>query len=378
MNTQTRTSAPASREQERGVAIVVVLFFAMFAMAFTASALVSSLAVRNQSRYHMAAQRAHDAAESGVHQMVALMHTPAGALYRDGETLQQVIAGTGRSAISYTVHVKPGALDGADNDQDGRVDEPDELDLYEVESTGVAGGIERTVRVTLLARYRDQDTSAATYIHDLATDVTFNGNTFLINGEDHTINGNLSGDIPATGIGLPGDPSLLIGKIRDKAYDNIIGAGGNPSVMEVPELDLRDLIDEGARSADIMLESDTAIKPSAPGEWGTWDSPAILYGTGSVHISGNEGSVGIIIIDGDLTISGAFQHGGLIIVRGAVKFAGGGNKKRLLGSLIVAKSIITDSADLNVSGNIDILYSRDAIRRVMASFASYVILNWRS
>lgn len=366
-----------ARGSERGVAIVVVVFFALVAMAYISATLTSSVAVRNQTRYYTASQRASDVAESAVHQLLARMGSPLGAEILENGGLEGTIEGDDGSRLRYSVAIWSGADDGADNDQDGEADESDEIDILEVRSTGYFDQLARTVRVTLLARYRDADVSSATYLADPFTDLNFSGEAFTIQGNNHDIDGApLPGEVPA--IGVPHSESVIAGKIDPSAARHITGAGGTPSVMSVPRLEVAQLIDEGARSAGIVLQRSVVV-PRKDQPWGTLSAPTIVYAPGDVKLSGGANGVGILLVDGNLEIAGAFEWRGVMIVRGEVRFVGGGGVKRLIGSLIVANDVegLASGVGLDMRGTVDVLFSRDAVNRVMAAFASYTILNWR-
>lgn len=90
-------------------------------------------------------------------------------------------------------------------------------------------------------------------------------------------------------------------QLAKQQLDNVVGLGGNPTVHQVPPLDLRELIDAGARAADVRLAGN--VRAGSATDWGTITAPKILYGTGEVHLSGNRRGAGVLIVEGDLTIS---------------------------------------------------------------------------
>jgi len=367
--------------REKGVALVASLLFATTVLAFSTSVILSGYAVERQRRSLAATQMAQDAAESGVNQVVARITGPGGAVLRaGGATVSGNVRGTTVRAQRYEVQVGRAGEDGADNDLDGLVDEPDEDDMLEVISTGFADDVARTVRVTLLARYQEPEVQSATYLADPMADMKLNGNAFLISGFDVDQGGNATGDA-VPGIGVAGDPEHVKDQIKKQLEDNVVGQGDMPSVYEVPALDLRELIEAGARAANVTLTSGSTVKPSSPGAWGTLEAPAILYGVGDIHISGGAAGAGIMIVDGDLKISGGFEWRGLVIVRGEVTFTGGGGGKRLMGALVVERdvsgNVTYNGTEMTISGTVDILFSRQIIGMVTTQFATYTILNWR-
>jgi hypothetical protein len=288
------------------------------------------------------------------------------------------MAGTGERAAQYRVILTPAGSDGADNDLDGAVDEADENDMIEVTSRGDFDGVARTVRVTLLARYAMPTVPGAAYFANPLADLNFNGNTFLVSGHDVDLNGNPTG-VVSPGIGVNGNPAGLISQIQNQQTDNVIGSGGTPSVVQVPPIDIQALVEEGARSANINLESGGTHQPSEPGEWGTVSAPAIVYGNGDIKISGGAVGAGVLIVNGTLEISGAFDWRGIIIVQGGVLFKGGGDDKLLVGALVVQDSIVQEAGPggLNAAGTVDIILSEQMVQRMTEAFDSYTVLNWR-
>ena len=373
-----RAAHPSSLRTERGSALVAVLFFAIVSMAYISATLTSTLAVKRQARSQLAAERAHEIAESAVHHLIAKLATDQRAAIVAAGTLEGMIEGNSGSPHAYKIRIWAAAADGADNDQDGVADEADEAELLEVESSGTFDRITRTVRVTLIARYRDADISSATYLDNPSATVNFSGNSFRIKGEDHDIDGNPTGDL-VPGIGVSGDPIDVVAQINPPDYNNITGAGGAPSVAQVAPVSMVELIEEGARSADVTLVPDTIAAPANPGDWGTIDSPAIVFCPGNIKIANAGAGAGFLVVDGDLEISGGFQWVGVIVVRGGISFTGGGTGKRLLGALIAQTQIDDeeDVTDLDVRGTVDILFSQQVISKMIASFATFTILNWR-
>ncbi|MDH3591999.1 MAG: hypothetical protein OER88_08980 [Planctomycetota bacterium] len=326
---------------ERGVVLIAALFFAVTAMAYVASIISSGVAVHNQKRYMIAAERALDAAEAGVH------HTLAA--FRGGESIADLalkglngtLQGDTDRAIAYRVLVAEGGADGADNDLDGLVDEDEEKDMIEVISTGSADNITRTVRVTMMARYRTPTIPAAVYIADAGAGISLKGNAFMISGFEYDKKGaKVAEGVIKPAIGVAGNPDAIKKKISKKALDNLHGEG-EPPILEVDPIDFNPLIEDAIRSADMDISG--MSKPPYEGAWGTVTSPRIVFGQGDVHLSGGGGGAGILVIDGNLKISGGFEWVGLLIVRGKLDLTGGGSGKRLVGGLIVERELKTNS-----------------------------------
>jgi hypothetical protein len=369
-----------NNHHERGVVLMTALLFAMTILAFSASVITSGVATANQTRYLIAKQRALSAAESGAYQVLARLNGPQRSKILAAGKFEGAIEGDEDSTrrVRYLVTLGSGAADGADNDLDGTIDEDDEADILEVVSTGYADNLTRTIRATMLARHRSPTLPGSVYIANPLGDFRFNGNSFLISGRDVDLNGNETGEL-VPGIGVAGSADLILDALSGTQLDNVIGLGGTGSVSQVAPVDLAPFIDDGVRSANVVLNGDGNHRPAAEGDWGTIDNPTIVFGRGNIHISGGAAGAGLLIVDGNLKVTGSFEWRGIVIVRGDVEFSGGGNTKRVVGGVIVERDVtnVSFGGDLTTSGTIDLLYSEATISRTSAVFASYSILNWR-
>jgi hypothetical protein len=81
----------------------------------------------------------------------------------------------------------------------------------------------------------------------------------------------------------------------------------------------------------------------------------ITYVPGTVHLTGASGA-GILIVDGDLIVDGGFQFYGLLLVRGSVKFEGGGSDPKNLYGAILAGSDVTKGDVDAIGGNMNLQY----------------------
>jgi len=87
------------------------------------------------------------------------------------------------------------------------------------------------------------------------------------------------------------------------------------------------------------------------------DYMPLIYATGDLEVTGGRGQ-GTLVVAGDLTIGGGFVFSGLVLVQGAFVSSGSGN--RLVGAVVVA------NADLglnSIAGVTTIKYSSCAVRR---------------
>jgi hypothetical protein len=70
---------------------------------------------------------------------------------------------------------------------------------------------------------------------------------------------------------------------------------------------------------------------------------------------------GTLLVDGDLELNGNFQWVGLVIVRGQIRVSGNGN--RITGAILSQGATFTTAG--TISGNVDIVYSKCAIDRAV-------------
>jgi hypothetical protein len=95
---------------------------------------------------------------------------------------------------------------------------------------------------------------------------------------------------------------------------------------------------------------------------GTSESPKVTYldGDAGTLAGQNEGS-GILIVNGDLHVSGQFKFEGLVVVLGDLQVTGGGsNSFSVLGAVMAA-------GDVKFAGNSSVLYSSEAIANALAA-----------
>ncbi|NVL90371.1 MAG: hypothetical protein HWN69_05160 [Desulfobacterales bacterium] len=131
----------------------------------------------------------------------------------------------------------------------------------------------------------------------------------------------------------------------------------------------------------------TASTTPGPGDdWGTPTQGATLqdpsscgcsnivhYNTGGtfVKLSGGVSGCGILLVEGDLEMSGNFSWNGIVISTGSITLTGGGNKN-LTGALIAGGSADADV----VGGNSNIVYCSSAINNQTQNRALRV-LTWK-
>lgn len=102
--------------------------------------------------------------------------------------------------------------------------------------------------------------------------------------------------------------------------------------------------------------------PSAP--CGSY-FPLIYHGGPRLTMQANSSGQGILLVDGDLELRGAFLFYGIVIVQGTLDTQGAGN--RIMGAVLASNGSIDDQT---VTGGSEITYSRCALRRAILNNAS--------
>lgn len=178
--------------------------------------------------------------------------------------------------------------------------------------------------------------------------------------------------IPADWTGCTDDGLKAAVVAKDESAIDVkgkMGLVGSPEVKEQADLDSLKFsrygdmeLDKLKMVADKVFNGGTfsSIAPSESGGLcetsvaNNWGAPAdtasachyywpIIHSTGDLHISGSGSGQGILIVDGDFSITGNFEFTGLVFIYGGFKAAGTGNK--LNGSVNVL-AMSADTVDL--------------------------------
>jgi hypothetical protein len=252
-----------------------------------------------------------------------------------------------------------------------------------------AAGLEG-VRATAVARVERSaipgTAPGAIYLaSDAATNATFQGNNFHVDGNDHNLNGTPGPEAAVPGIATRNDTNTqqTIDALGGAQLDNVEGLGfqaGPPAVPAIQTAPSGASVNQLNALIDSLLAqphttwNETQINNSNnatfAGALGTQAVPTISHFTADeLKIRGN-GSVegyGVLIIDGNLTIQGTLKFYGLILVRGETAI----NEDTSLGvtgNATVYGSLWTSNLDLVVGGSALVNYSSQAL-----AFADQVI-----
>jgi len=215
--------------------------------------------------------------------------------------------------------------------------------------------------------------NSALYISSNTISLHLNGNVD-INGNDHKISGGAGTHSPLPGIGVDDvtDSAYVINNIKSKISNAIQGYGGAPSVYTVPDtIDWLGLSEEFIFSADTVLTTGTYSSGSV---FGTTLDPIITYCNGDVDFTDATGA-GIMVINGNVNLSGNFDYYGIVIVYGqsSIRCQTIGNNGIYGGTILVGDSVSVES-----QGNAKFYYSWEAVNLCQLNLKSsrFKILSW--
>jgi len=205
---------------------------------------------------------------------------------------------------------------------------------------------------------------------DQATNTTFQGDAFTIDGNDHNMGGGAGPAPPVPGLSTRNDANRLeaVGSLNDQEKDNIRGLGFSlspltPSILTspaAPSIDLMNqIIDDLLALPSVVPYGDNNINGHA--DFGTNATPQISHFTNTngvtIKANGDASGAGIMIVEGDLTIQGNLHFNGLILVRGRTSV----QVTEVIGNATLYGSLWTQDIDLNVGGSAVVNYSTQAL-----------------
>jgi hypothetical protein len=200
-----------------------------------------------------------------------------------------------------------------------------------------------------------------------------------INGNDHDLDGNLSGPGSVPGIAVDGETqkNSVLDMITKNTIDQVLGSGGTPSVAAITnEVDWAEYAQLVADNPDILI--DTQEKVKEVNTWGTVIDPKVTFVNGDILINNSQAAsgCGILVVNGNLAINGGFDYKGLVIAfkETTIDIKLNGNAQ-ILGSLVVAGNEI--NVDVS-SGNFNALYSSEALNLIATLLVTkrFSILSW--
>ena len=260
---------------------------------------------------------------------------------------------------------------------------------------------------TTLRRDSTFDFDQAFTIYGPNVDITYNGNTFNLDGRQHALNGALIAGAPKPGLGLmnnnpPNNASIssaaAFTQLAGMQMDNLVGENGDfgplPSLKDNTDASIASsdpdaanifdpnwlmaFVDQLAAFADNVLPAGTYTAVS----WGTTAAPEITLINGDATLEGNGSGAGLLVINGNLDFNGAFTYTGLVFILGG-EFEMSGANKTIIGGTFAAN--IIDNGDgtydygipaVRFNGNSNFLYSSQGIA-LAYDLLPMRVLNWR-
>lgn len=206
------------------------------------------------------------------------------------------------------------------------------------------------------------------------------GGSVEINGNNHDINGQpLNDGIVTPGIAVDGTDQRddVINIIKSNAIDQVIGAGGTPSVQTISNtVDWNAYALQLVENPDIIIDTQDKIKTM--NNWGTIADPKVTFVNGDIAINNSETAegCGILVVNGNLSINGNFTYRGLIIAykETTIEIKLNGNGKIYGGIVVAGQSIVIEVA----SGNFSALYSLPTMNHVASLLKTnrFQIVSW--
>ncbi|MCH6569112.1 MAG: hypothetical protein IH794_03340 [Acidobacteria bacterium] len=239
-------------------------------------------------------------------------------------------------------------------------------------------------------------------------DVTYNGNTFDLDGRPHDLNGTLMAGTPQPGLTvLNNNPGMAdaaftansaFSALAGMQYDNIVGETGDfgdePSIMDKTD-DIRTGSDPDAANIfdpnwlmSFVNRLSSIAHNNLPGgtyggvTWGTPNRPEITFIDGNAILEENGTGAGLLVVNGTLNYNGAFTYTGMVFILGG-EFTMSGANKTIIGGTFTAN--VMDNQDgtfsygvpkIILNGNSNFLYSPQGIA-LAYSLLPMKVLNWR-
>jgi len=206
--------------------------------------------------------------------------------------------------------------------------------------------------------------------NDQATNATFKGDSFSIDGNDHNYTGGAGSAPPVPGLSTRNDANRqeAVASLDAGQKDNIRGLGFSsspltPSIMTSPAApsiaQMNQIIDDLLALPSVVPYGDNNINGHA--DFGTNAAPQISHFTNAAGVTikanGDATGAGIMIVEGDLTIQGNLNFNGLILVRGRTSV----QVTEVIGNATIYGSLWTQDIDLNVGGSAVVNYSTQAL-----------------
>ncbi len=376
-----------SLRNERGIALVVaIVALVVIGAIITGTFFIST--VEQRTAYNMAqTTRAFEAAEAGMNATVGAWIP---VTYSPGADV--VFAKTqvpGAVGDSFQVTVSPL------NDE-----------LLLVKSLGSSLGATQVLATAVRLNTADVNVTAAI---TTTSPINFNGASFVVNGDNADPNG--WGGCPPSADRYAirtSSNQWFVPPMNQNAQDNVTGLGNWPSVQTNQGDISSSTFDDFGDVTYAQMAANASIQfanyqngpyqptPTLNGATGrcnygdiyNWGEPfrtagyitpcanyfPTIHAAGNLHLNGGSRGQGVLLVDGDLTITGGFQFYGLVIAKGSVDLGGtGSDGGKIFGGLFSQNIEINDQSIIH--GNASVQYSNCAILRALTGSALPVPLS---
>jgi len=384
---------------ERGIVLILGLLLLLILTLIGISALSTSIYDIRISGNEKSSVQAFYVAEAGINELMARFRTGVTNPIPDSDPLNPAWrlllakdSGKGATTIGY-VSTDPNSISSLQDQLDFGVEIKHKIDaknqvvqyggvpVYLIRSYGFSiDGGNKILEVELL-RSPDYDPPAAFY----------SGRPIHVHGSSIYLNGN-------DGCGTVNKPGI----ITITTTNPPIAKSGNPSVDGSPpevtltsdpppiNLPIREMIDYLKGDADFKYAYDE--NQTLTGYSDNWGTPShsgidipisysgpmnIVYfnmnGDKTLRLAGDSHGAGILVVEGNLEITGDFTWYGIILVAGAVNYTGGG-EKNVTGGIFSGENT---SIDVNIDGITGILFCSAVSSRLKEIIPPLKITRWR-
>ncbi len=191
----------------------------------------------------------------------------------------------------------------------------------------------------------------------------FDGNSFLVDGNNYLLDGSeTGGDVLGIVTDRVDSYDAIVVAVGGNQSDNIIGSSGFTSVeQQVLDVDVSSLVDFA------LTQTVVEVSGAVVGEsYGSVDNPVTVHAASDLTLDDVSG-YGLLIVDGELTLTGASSWTGLVISTGDEMSTAGlimQGESRVLGAVYMEQTG-SAAATLFVRGNAVVRYSSEAVEEMV-------------
>lgn len=356
-----QTRQPMSRTEDQAGFAALGMVVMLVSVLFVVGSYLHTMSGRNSRlQLEVGEERALMAAEAGID---VVQYRARTAPLTNGQVFEENLPGGG----AFRAVITNLGTDGFNNDGDLETDEADE-NVFQVVSTGTHGTNRRRIAAYLGFSTFVPNVTAAAVIMNPSINLVIGG-VAEVNGNNHNLGGGLSGSGNVHGLCItePGTTANLLTTLSPAEQGKIAGLGGTPSLGTTPAFTLNTLLTEAANSAHIVVTNSVVASPNYGNP--TTGPQYIVYRNGNVRFTGNGGGAGLLVVTGDLTISGTFNWYGVVVVLG--RLDAGAGTANIRGGVILGPNCSL----LDIRGTCDLEFSAAAVALATNLTGRYVAFN---